>query len=211
MALASLGFTGGPQVTFRINPSEIGWGFEIHTSVTETVGGRVIQITGATLSDLTVVGYLGEDRTRDAGAPGEDHPGASWRLAEAFVAQCRQIMRQQSKDSSQTGLMQQPATFSYPARGWRWQVYLKSVGEVDGSGSLEHRTGKFSHGYNLTLFPVQTGSEALVKAGQSLGGFQAAQASAIQSYIDRISAGVGWKQSAYNGGILDQVTQGGSG
>ena len=41
MALASLGFTGGPQITFRINPTSIDWGFDIHTSVTPTVGGRV--------------------------------------------------------------------------------------------------------------------------------------------------------------------------
>lgn len=211
MALASLGFSGGPSVVFRLNPSQIDWSFKVHTSVTDTVGGRVVQITGATLSDLTVIGMLGEDRSRGPGAAGQDHPGASWRLAEAFVAQCRKIMVFQAKDATETGLMQRPATFSYPARGWRWQVYLKAIDEVDGAGSLEHRAGKFSHGYKLTLFPVQTGSDALVKAGQSLGGFQAAQAQAIQSYIERISSGVGWKQSEFNGGLLDQVTKGGSG
>lgn len=211
MSLASLGFSGGPQVTFRLNPQEIDWSFRVHTSVTDTVGGRVVQITGATLSDLIVTGYLGEDRSRGPGSAGEDHPGASWRLAEAFISQCRKIMQFQSKDATSTGLMQMPATFSYPARSWRWQVYLKAVDETDGSASLEHRTGKYLHGYKLTLFPVQTGSDALVKAGQSLGGFQAAQAQAISSYIERISAGVGWKQSEFNGGILAAVTTGGSG
>lgn len=83
--------------------------------------------------------------------------------------------------------------------------------EVDGDGSIEHRTAKFAHGYQLTLFPVQAGSDVIVKAGSSQGGFQEAQAQAIASYIERISAGVGWRQSEFNGGILDSITKGGSG
>ncbi|WP_428957952.1 hypothetical protein [Streptomyces sp. cg35] len=204
MALASLGFSGGPQLNFRINPSSIDWGFEIHTSVTDTVGGRVVQITGATLRDLTVVGYLGENRTAGRSPDSNpDHAGASWRLHEAFIARCRAIMEYQSRDSSQPGKMHQPAIFNYPPRNWRWLVYLKSVEDIDGSASIEHRTGKFSHGYKLTMFIVSAGSDSLVKAGSSMSQVDAAQASAIASYIKRISEGIGWRQSEYNGGIAD--------
>lgn len=206
MALASLGFDGGPQLTFRINPSEIQWGYEIHTNVEDTVAGRVVQITGATLRDAVVVGYLGENRK--AGGPPDsngDHAGASWRLHEAFVRKCRDIMAYQSRDSTEPGKMHPPATFNLPTEGIRWRVYLKDVADPDGSGGIEHRTGKFSHAYALTLFVVQQGSDALTKAGASGTVVDAAQANAIKSFIERISEGIGWKQSKYNGGLIDNV------
>ncbi|MFI0967065.1 hypothetical protein ACH4S8_37625 [Streptomyces sp. NPDC021080] len=204
MALASLGFDGGPQLFFRINPSSISWGFDIHSSVTHTVGGRVVQITGSTLRDLTVIGYLGEDRSAGP-SPDDlpDHAGVSWRMHEAFLAQCRKIMLQQSSDAGETGKMHAPAIFNYPLRDWRWQVYLKSVEDIDGDASIEHRTGKYSHGYRLTLFIVQSGSASLVSAGSSKNEIDAAQAKAISSYIERISEGIGWRQSQYNGGLSD--------
>ncbi|MEU6362277.1 hypothetical protein [Streptomyces albidoflavus] len=208
MALASLGFSGGPQLTFRINPSSIDWGFEIHTDVTDTVGGRVVQITGATLRDLTVTGYLGEHRKAGPATDGlSDHAGASWRLHEAFIARCRAIMQHQARDSREHGKMHAPAVFNYPARNWRWKVYLKSVDDIDGEASIEHRTGKFSHGYRMTMIIVQAGSDSLVTAGSSASQVDAAQASAIASYIKRISEGIGWRQSEYNGGLIEDTKE----
>lgn len=204
MALASLGFTGGPQITFRINPSSIDWGFDIHTSVTPTVGGRVVQITGATLRDVTITGYLGENRKAGSVQRG-DHLGASWRLHEAFIRQCRAIMEHQSRDSTTPGKMHEPAVFNYPPHGWRWSVYLTEVSDIDGQASIEHRTGKFSHGYQLKLFIVQVGSDSLVQAGSSKNAVDAAQEKAIASYIARISEGIGWRQSEYNGGLTDDA------
>jgi hypothetical protein len=204
MALASLGFTGGPQITFRINPDSIDWGFDIHTSVTPTVGGRVVQITGATLRDVTINGYLGENRRAGPSPDGnKDHAGASWRLHEVFIANCRAIMEHQSRDSSTPGKMHEPATFNYPPHGWRWSVYLTEVSDIDGQASIEHRTGKYSHGYKLTLFIVQVGSDSLVKAGTSKNAVDSAQEKAIASYIARISEGIGWRQTEYNGPLSD--------
>jgi hypothetical protein len=205
MALASLGFASGPRITFRINPSSIDWGFDIHTAVTPTVGGRVVQITGATLRDVTVTGYLGENRRAGTAAKGQDHPGASWRLHEAFIKTCREVMEYQSRDSRTPGKMHAPAVFNYPAHNWRWQVYLTEVADADGQASVEHRTGKYNHGYALKLFIVQAGSDSLVKAGTSKNAIDAAQEKAISSYIARISEGIGWRQSEYNGGIADET------
>lgn len=206
MALASLGFNGGPQVVFRLNPSSIDWGFDIHSTVTPTVGGRVVQITGATLRDITVVGYLGENR-KASGPPNpftNDHAGTSWRLHEQFIAQCRQIMEYQSRDATTPGKMHPPATFNYPDHDWRWQVYLTDVSDIDGQASIEHRTGKFSYGYQLKMFIVQAGSASLVKAGTSKDAVDIAQEKAITSYIARISEGIGWRQSEYNGPSGDE-------
>ncbi|PPS89482.1 hypothetical protein [Streptomyces sp. MH60] len=204
MALASLGFAGGPQVTFRINPDSIDWGFDIHTTVTQTVGGRVVHVTGATLRDITVAGHLGENRKAGPSPDGNtDHAGVSWRLHEAFVAKCRAIMDYQSRDSRTLGKMHAPAVFNYPPHNWRWKVYLTEVADLDGQASIEHRTGKFSHGYRIQLFIVQAGSDSLVKAGSSNNAVDAAQEKAISSYIARISEGIGWKQTEYNGGLID--------
>lgn len=204
MALASIGFTGGPSIVFRLNPSDINWGYDVHTNVINTIDGRVVQITGATLRDLTVTGFLGENRTAGRSPDNlPDHAGASWRLHEAFIDRCRAIMEYQSRDSTTPGTMHQPAVFNYPPRNWRWKVYLKAVADSDGNASIEHRTGKFSHGYQLTMFVVQGGSDTLVKAGTSDAILDAAQEKAIASYIARISEGIGWRQSAYNGGLAD--------
>jgi hypothetical protein len=162
-----------------------------------------VQITGATLRDVTVVGYLGENRKAGAAPRGQDHHGASWRLHEAFIAKCRAIMEHQSRDSRTPGKMHAPAVFNYPPHGWRWQVYLTEVSDIDGQASIEHRTGKYSHGYQLRLFIVQVGSDSLVKAGTSKNAVDAAQEKAIASYIARISEGIGWRQTEYNGGLID--------
>ncbi|MFF7198185.1 hypothetical protein ACFZAM_31315 [Streptomyces sp. NPDC008079] len=205
MSLASLGFSGGgPSITFRLNPSSIDWGFDIHTNAIDTIGGRVVEITGATLRDLTVTGYLGEDHGAGRSKDGlSDHAGASWRLHEAFITRCRAVMEYQSRDATTPGTMHPPAVFNYPSRNWRWKVYLKSVADLDGNGSVEHRTGKYSHGYKLALFVVQGGSDSLVRAGSSDNVINAAQEKAIASYIARISEGIGWRQSEYNGGLAD--------
>jgi hypothetical protein len=208
MALATLGFSGGPQLTFRINPSSIDWGFEIHTNTVRTVGGTNVQITGATLRDLVVTGYLGENREAGPARDGlADHAGASWRLHEAFLGHCRTIMRYQARDATRTGRMHEPAVFNYPGRGWRWRVYLKRVDDLDGTASVEHSTGKFSHGYRLTFFVVSTGSDSLVRAGTSHNAVDIAQEKAITSFIRRISEGIGWRQSEYNGRLFDAGTE----
>src|SRR4051812_24078460 len=99
---ATLSFAGGPSVKFRIDPTEISWDFKINTSVTNTVGGRVVQVTGATLSDIIVHGGFGERRDFDT----ENHPvnrdsnpdhafdhwGASWRLHKRFEFHIRKMM-----------------------------------------------------------------------------------------------------------------------
>jgi hypothetical protein len=206
MALASLGYAGGPQITFRINPTSIDWGFDIHTTAVPTIGGRVVQITGATLRDISVIGYVGEDRKAGRSRDNNpDHAGASWRLHEAFIKKCREIMEFQSRDSRTPGKMHAPAVFNYPPHGWRWSVYLTEVSDIDGQASIEHRSGKYSYGYQLKLFIVQQGSDSLVTAGTSKSSVDAAQEQAIASYIARISEGIGWRQTEYNGGWADSI------
>lgn len=198
MGYATLGFPNGPGIRFRIDPQSIGWGFQVNTSVTDTVGGRVVQVTGATLSDITIQGLFGENRSlaRDDGSDG--HPGRSWRIAARFASAIRQLMEWQSRDATRHARMHQTAVFSYPPMGWKFRVYVKDFADPDG-GVITTRPGKFSHGYVLTLFVVREESDALVKAGASNGVLDKARQRAINEYIGRISEGIGWKPSVYNG------------
>lgn len=195
--VAVVDFAGGPSLRFRIDPESIDWNFKILTSVTETLGGRVIQVIGATLSDLTITGKVGEQR-------GSSHM-ESWRLAEGFFAKIASMMDFQSRGSNGIGKMAQPATFTYPPLDIRLACYIKSITDADGQGSVSHKQGKFSYGYQLILFIVPEGSGDLKVAGTDASGFLNVQRQkAIENAMNRIADGIGWKYSdKFNGPSLN--------
>jgi hypothetical protein len=201
MGYATLGFKGnkGPKtIRFRIDPSTIDWGFNINTSVQDTVGGRVVQVLGATLSDITITGLLGEDHRRAAERGEREHPGRSWRLHKHFVSRIREMQEWQSRDANRHKRMHRPARFQYPPHNWDFMVYIKDLQDPDG-GTVTMRSGKFSHGYNLVLFVVPSRSGALDMVSERDGTISKARQRAINEYIGRISQGIGWKPSIYNG------------
>jgi len=188
---ATLGFAGGPTVTFRLDPESISWNWTVLTNVVDTIGGRVIQVIGAYLDDLTVSGSFGQDHSTPR--------GESWRQAEAFLKLITSIMEQQSSDSNQQAKMHPPAVFSYPPKGWRFQCYVKALTDADGGNSIVMTPGKFNQRYTLTLFIVPDGSSQLTKAGTTDGVYSAKAEQAIAAYMSRISDGIGWHYSQYNG------------
>ncbi len=206
MGVASLGFPKGPSRTFRIDPDSIDYNITVHTSVQQTVGGRVIQILGTSISDVTVQGSIGEAHNLGRDTDGE-HKGKSWKLAVDFFQAIQGMQQIQSTGSSTPGsavgsVLLQPMTFLYSPLSIRFQCYIKSIVDSDGDGTagVVHKVGRANYRYTLTLFPVQEGSTSLVKAGTSNGVLDKAKAAAIDAYIGRISQGIGWKFTAYNGG-----------
>lgn len=201
MGTATLGYTGGPSVAFRIDPEMIDWTWSVQTNVIETIGGRVIQVLGARLDDLTVQGSLGQDVTK--GKAGE-----SWSLAQTFLTTVTAIMEQQAADSNAQATMHQPAVFSYPPRGWQWNVYVKGLTDPDGGNSLILTPGKANQRYVLTLFIVNEGAE-LTAAGTTANGALAQQGqTAISQFMARISDGVGWTANKYTGIYTGTLTPG---
>jgi hypothetical protein len=200
--VATIGFDGGPSVVFRLNPNEVAWNFKVNTNVTETVGGRVVQVLGATLSDLTIKGSFGERR-------GATHEVSSV-LAENFLAKMKEMAAFQSNDSSVFGKpMHQPAIFNFPNKNWKFAVYIKGLTDPKGGASITHLVGRASYDYVLTLFVHADLSDTAKILGAS-NGFLANQKNlAVQGYIDRIADGIGWHFSEFNGGgsmLLDQAT-----
>lgn len=202
-------------LAFRINPSAIDWNFQIKTSVEDTIGGRVVQVIGATLSDITITGEYGQVmgqkglKGRERGAVERDQdPGLSWRLAEEFVHQVRHLMDEQSHDSRKGTLMNEPLLFEFPDYGWRFRVYVKSISSGSSENAIDHTVGNFAYKYRLVLFVVDDVSDNLTRAGTSLqdtkGVVNKKRNQAIEGYIARISRGVGWAKSEYNDPSLNR-------
>ena len=189
--VATLGFEGGPQVVFRLNPSDVAWNFEVNTNVAETVGGRVVQVLGANLSDMTIKGSFGEPRGKTHTTPKV--------LAENFLVKMKEMAEFQSKGSTRHGGMHRPAVFSFPTRGWKFRVYIKDLTDPDGGGSITHRTGKYAYDYVLTLFIDSDMSDTSKILGDSNGVLSNQKNAAISSYINRITDGIGWTFSEFNG------------
>jgi hypothetical protein len=164
---------------------------QFNTNVVETIGGRVIQVLGAYLDNLTVTGSFGQDHSTP--------DGVSWRQAEAFLKIITQIMEHQCSDSNQQDMMHPPAIFTFPPYNWRFQCYVMDFSDADGGGSIVMTPGKFNQRYQLTLFIVSDASTSLVEAGTTNGVYSQKAEEAIASYMARIYDGIGWHFSQYNG------------
>lgn len=152
-----------------------------------TVGGRVVQVYGTTLGDMTVQGLYGVDRQT---------PQESWQLAESFQSNIATLINQQGARPSIAQLngtdptpMLPPLRFTYsdPTHSWDYNVYIKAFKDINNpEATIEHVTGKYSYGYSLTLFIVQDNTGQLSKVAQD-------------QFITRLSDGLGWQRTAYNG------------
>lgn len=191
--MSGLAALGG--MTFRINPSQVHWEYSVDTAVIPTVGGRVVQVYGTTLGDMTIQGLYGVDRAT---------PRESWELAEDFQTQIGQMINQQGARPTLAQLagtdptpMLQPFRFTYSdaKHNWDFNVYIKSFKDVTDQGSsIVHQTGKFSYGYTLTLFIEQDNTGQLAKVAQD-------------AFISRLSDGLGWQRTAYQGHMTVQDLQ----
>lgn len=193
MGVAQLG-----NYTFRIDPSQVFFTYEVDTAVVNTVGGRVVQVYGVTMGDVTVQGLFGQEHI----------PGGrdSWEMAEEFQQAVALMVQAQSQAPTNLQMqgrdptpMHPPVRFFYnddsvdrqsnglPAHNWDMMVYIKDLKDVSASDfTVEHATGKYSYGYTLTLFVVQDNTAQLKEV-------------AMNSFISRLSEGVGWKRTEYNG------------
>jgi hypothetical protein len=174
------------DLSFRIEPSQVFFTYDVDTAVIPTIGGRVVQAYGATLGDLTIQGTVGEDRL--GGLEG-------WVLAEQFQAAVGQMVIAQSTPPNTGQLsgndatpMHPPVRFFYSdeTHTWDLMVYIKALKDIKSDYTVAHETGKFFYGYTLTLFIVEDNTGTL-KAG------------IVDEFINRLADGVGWSQSAYNG------------
>lgn len=170
--------------TFRLDPDAISFPYQIDYSVIDTIGGQVIQVLGATTGDITIEASFGEIRNGK-------NPKRPHQLASEFHSRIKQMMDEQTDLTMGRG--HRPIRFTYHdgTHDWDFMVLIKAIADADGNGSLNHATGKINYRYTLTLFVVQERSLKLRKI-------------ATDKFIARISNGMGWKASGFNGSMLTQ-------
>lgn len=91
---------GGHTLRFRTNPNECTWNYSLITKTDQTYGGRVVQILGTRIDDLTI--------KVDCGLGG-------WPYLVKVVTFMRDLMVAQRNG--------QTAVFEYSTRGWKLKVY----------------------------------------------------------------------------------------
>lgn len=194
MAYCQLG-----DMRWRVDPTNVNWSYQLDTSRIETLGGQVVQILGATLSDMTISGDFGQD-----------HPGKqlSWQLAEGFHRKIQAMMDAQvsepfSANSKGSGgyvwaedtYVHNPYQLTYHdgVHDWSFKVLVKAIEDPMG-GSLTHTVARPNYQYKLTLFIVQADSDLI-------------RTIASDAFISRIAQGVGWRRNAYHGAVTAQDAQ----
>lgn len=162
MGLASI---GGRQL--RIDPTTVAWEFTTKATETLTIGGKVVQVFGTRLTDMTVRGRFG-----------------SWAEQEDFLAWVKDVGAKQALNPPPP-----PMRFTYPPMRLSFSVYLKSFAQPGAPASVYHSPEIVAPEWELTLF-IEDDYTGLAKV-------------ATDRYIERISEGLGWAPSKYNG-PLDQ-------
>lgn len=184
------------DLTFRVAPSQIAWEYHLDSTVINTIGGRVVQVYGATLGDMTVQGLFGQQASVKSGNT-QSIPVSSMQEAKNFSARIAAMVDKQGARPTPDQLtrkdktpMHEPFRFTYTGDGvhqWDFSVYIKSLADVnDPEYVISHKTGKYAYGYNLVLFIVEDHTRSLTQI-------------ATDAYIERLSVGIGWKRTTYNG------------
>lgn len=151
---------------FPVDPSTISWTFGIKVNVQQTIGGRVVQVFGTTLGNMTVTGTFGEN--------GEQQQKDFYNLMRHLATQ-----QKQSRGS-------QPFRFTYSLKGWDFHVLLLAMTDGTSAQSITYDNDIVTPDYSLTLFIVQDNTQSVVR-------------NIRDQYIARLTSGVGFKQTTFDG------------
>lgn len=138
MALSKITLGGFPM---RVNPNEVRWNFRMKTFDGKALGGKVIQVTGVKLDDISVRGQYAPDRSlgdREA-----------WQQQLRF----REWVDQQTEAVVDRTV---PIRFTYPPRGWDFRVFIKKFSGVNLTNEEIGQT------WEISLFPFDAGAARVV-------------------------------------------------
>lgn len=157
-------------VEFRNNPYSINWDYAIKMSSTKTIGGKVHQLYGTKMGDLTVRGKF---------ASIEEQKEWFNRIKDIF----------DSHSPTQSNPRPSPVRFFWPERRWDFMVYIKSFTQEGASTAISATNASFAPGWSLTMFVYDDNGDIVKLVEQA----------AESAYLRRITAGLGWQQSKWNG------------
>lgn len=157
-------------VAFRNNPTSINWQYTVKMATTKTIGGKVIQIYGTQMSDLTISGQFS--------SPEEQ---------QEWFTRIKGIV--DSQVPTQTNQKPNSVRLFWPERQWDFMVFVKSFTQVGASTSISATNKSFAPKWSLVVF-VEDDNGDIVRPTE-----KAAEA----SFLRRITDGMGWQQTQWNG------------
>lgn len=104
MADTYASITAHETFTFRVDPYNVSWGYNLRTKIDQTYGGKVVQILGTDLTTLTIESV--------AGVGGRE-----------YIRKVEKFFREMSKWQIRTG---KTAVFSYPYKGYKLEVWANT-------------------------------------------------------------------------------------
>lgn len=158
-------------IPMRLNPTGVDISYTVKTSETPTLGGMVVQVYGMEMADLVVTGTFGV--------------GGYAEQLDFLQRMLRIAGYQANQNFSSAG---GPVSFLYPNRGYNFLVYLKDFDSASGM-AIDYENTNIAPDWRLTLF---------VDNDNTGGGYAKVAADA---YIQRLSNGLGYKLSAFNGNL----------
>lgn len=154
---------------FNVDPTAVEWNYSVLVADLQTVGGKVVQVYGASVSDLTITGAF----------------AGGWKEQVDFLSFLQRIGTTQV-----TNPAADPVSFVYPTKGWNFLVFLKTFTDVAGGSSVVFDNANFGPRWELTL-QIADATEGRLNSV------------AMDAFITRLSDGMGWQETAYNGGAVD--------
>jgi hypothetical protein len=162
-------------IPFAVNPTSLSWNYQVKLSRQPTIGGTVIQLYGWSMSDLVIEGSFGKNGIE---------------RQQAFMQLIESIVDDQTPVVTSTGARAaKPVRFLWPEQNWDFWVFIRALSQVGASVAIESTAQMTNPRYSLTMF-VYEDNGTVVKA---------ATESAMLAYMNRLSAGLGWQQSKWNG------------
>ena len=155
-----------------IDPRGVHWNYSIKISTQKTIGGKVIQLLGTNIGDLIINGQYG------------DH--AVFRQNK-FFERILKIADEQVPIIGQPA--PKPVRFKWPEKNWDFWVYVKDLKQLGTDVAIERNVNHFSPEWRLVLFVYEDNGNII----------KAIETSAQVKFLQRISAGMGWAQSDWNG------------
>lgn len=159
--------------SFRVDPVSIRWDYSVRVADHKAVGGKVVQVLGVNLGDMTVAGTFGT---------------GGWTEQAAFLARMKALGDRQVAEASKIGGQAEPFRFVYPPRGWDFLVYLRAFVQPGAQSSVRLSARDFAPKWMLTLFIVEDNA-----------GLKQVRDAAVTQFIARLAQGLGWRQNQYNG------------
>lgn len=131
----------------RVNPNDIRWNFKMKMNDAKALGGKVVQITGMQVSDITVKGVFSPDREA-----GDTEAWQQYLRFREWVDKTTEATRQGRRS----------IRFAYPPRGWDFNVFIKNV------TFPEISVEAIAPEWQIELFPFDDTSTAIVKGVKDL-------------------------------------------